>query len=167
MKRWGDWLIDSSLTRRNEGTWHTHKTGQKNYWRIRICVLHFFLFKQLSLSLSSNFLFQQCHCQTSNNFFPFSIYFGNAIATNQLQQKKFFPPILAMLLPQIHFHNFFYPLFRHCHCHKSMTTFFFFWEMICPHHFYNIFIANPKWHVVTGCYCWIKKVILVLNSNLN
>ena len=34
-------------------------------------------------------------------------------------------------------------------------------------HVYNIFTTNPKWQVVTGCYCWSKKVILVLVSNLN
>ena len=31
----------------------------------------------------------------------------------------------------------------------------------------NIFTTNPKWQVVTGCYCFGKKVILVLVSNLN
>ena len=34
-------------------------------------------------------------------------------------------------------------------------------------HFYNIFTTNPKWQVVTSCYCWGKKVISVLDSNLN
>ena len=46
-------------------------------------------------------------------------------------------------------------------------TLFFFLEMICPQHFYNIFTTNSKWRVVTGCYYWVKKVISVLNSNLN
>ena len=32
---------------------------------------------------------------------------------------------------------------------------------------YNNFTINLKWQVVTGCYCWVKKVILMLNSNLN
>ena len=41
------------------------------------------------------------------------------------------------------------------------------WEMICPQYVHNMFITNPKWQVVTGCYCWDKKVILVLGSNLN
>ena len=77
------------------------------------------------------------------------------------------PSISAMSLPQIHSHNFFFLLFRQYYCHKSIATFFSFWEIICSHHFYNIFITNPKWQVVTGCYCWIKKVISVLNSNLN
>ena len=40
-------------------------------------------------------------------------------------------------------------------------------EMICLQHFYNIFTTNPKWQVVTSCYCWGKKVILMLVSNLN
>ena len=51
MRSWGDWLIDSSLIIRKEGTWHTHKIGQKNYWRIRIFVLFFFIQIALSLSL--------------------------------------------------------------------------------------------------------------------
>ena len=40
-------------------------------------------------------------------------------------------------------------------------------KMICPQHFYNIFITNSKWQVVTSCYCRDKKVILMLGSNLN
>ena len=40
-------------------------------------------------------------------------------------------------------------------------------KMICLQQFYNIFTINPKWQVVIGCYCWVKKVIAVLNSNLN
>ena len=40
-------------------------------------------------------------------------------------------------------------------------------KMICLQQFYNIFTTNPKWQVVTGCYCWVKKVISMLNSNLN
>ena len=40
-------------------------------------------------------------------------------------------------------------------------------EMICPQHLHNIFATNLKWQVVTGCYCWGKKVILVLGLNLN
>ena len=40
-------------------------------------------------------------------------------------------------------------------------------EMICLQQFYNIFTTNPKWQVVTGCYCWVEKVISVSNSNLN
>ena len=40
-------------------------------------------------------------------------------------------------------------------------------EMICLQQFYNIFTTTPKWQVVTSCYYWVKKVILVLNSNLN
>ena len=40
-------------------------------------------------------------------------------------------------------------------------------EMICLQQFYNIFTTNPKWQVVTGCYCWVEKLISVSNSNLN
>ena len=32
---------------------------------------------------------------------------------------------------------------------------------------HNIFTTNPKCQIVTSCYCWIKKIISVLNSNLN
>ena len=39
--------------------------------------------------------------------------------------------------------------------------------MICAQYFYNIFTINPKWHIVISYYCWGKKVILVLGSNLN
>ena len=39
--------------------------------------------------------------------------------------------------------------------------------MISSLYFHNIFIINSKWEVVTGCYWWDKKVILVLGSNLN
>ena len=38
-------------------------------------------------------------------------------------------------------------------------------EMICLQHFHNIFTTNPKWQIVTGCYCWGEKVILVLGLN--
>ena len=118
MRSWGDWLIDSSLIIRKEGTWHTHKIGQKNYWRIRIFVLFFFIQIALSLSLLqfpiSAMPLPQIH---SHKFFFF--YFSNAIAINPIPQ-------------------FFFPLFRQCHCHKSIALFFFFfWEMICAHHFYN------------------------------
>ena len=40
-------------------------------------------------------------------------------------------------------------------------------EMICLQQFYNIFTTNPKWQFVTSYYYWVKKVISVLNSNLN
>ena len=107
----------------------------------------------------------QLICGNATIFFP--SYFGNTIATNSFPQYFFFSfyfgyAIVTNLLPQ-----FFSPLFRQCHCHKSIVTFFFFKEMICAYYFYNIFITNPKWQVVNSCYCWIKKVISVLNSNLN
>ena len=40
-------------------------------------------------------------------------------------------------------------------------------EMLRLQQFYNIFTTNLKWQVVIGCYCWVKKVISILNSNLN
>ena len=39
--------------------------------------------------------------------------------------------------------------------------------MIRSQYFHNIFTINLKWQVVTGYYCWGKKVILVIGSNLN
>ena len=36
--------------------------------------------------------------------------------------------------------------------------------MIYIQQFNNIFTTNPKCQVVIGCYCWVKKVILILNS---
>ena len=70
-------------------------------------------------------------------------YFGNAIATNQLQQFFFFHPISVMPLPQIHSHKFFFfpsisamvlpktnwnkffsLLFQQCHCHNSISLYF-------------------------------------------
>ena len=54
---------------------------------------------------------------------------GNAIA--EIGGKKFVA-IVAMPLPQFH----------------STFFFFFFWEMICAHNFYNIFTTNFKWQVV-------------------
>ena len=98
--------------------------------------------------------FQQCHCQKSNNFFSSTIsvmpllqincnnffisYFDNAIVT-----IFFFCIVSAMSLPQTHCNKFFSLLFRQCHCHKSIATFFFL-EMICTHHFCNIFTINSK-----------------------
>ena len=40
-------------------------------------------------------------------------------------------------------------------------------EMTCSQYFHNIFTTNSKWQVVTDCYCYGKKVILILSSNLN
>ena len=54
--------------------------------------------------------------------------------------------------------HFFFLLFQH---HN------FFLEMIRSQYFHNIFTTNPKWKVVTDYYYWGKKVILVLDSNLN
>ena len=59
-------------------------------------------------------------------------------------------------------------------CFVAMTFFFpsisapqFLLEMIRQQCFHNIFITNPKCQVVTNYYYWSKKVILVLDSNLN
>ena len=37
-------------------------------------------------------------------------------------------------------------------------------EMIYLQYFYNIFTTNYKWQVVTGCYCWDQKVILLFRN---
>ena len=123
-----------------EGTWHTHKTSQKKLLKNKNKYTIFFLFKQFSLSLSSNFLFRQCHCQKSNNFlflFPsisamslpqtncnkfffLPSYFCNAITTNS------FPQIFSPLFwPTNQLQQFFPLLFRQCHCHKFIPTIFF------------------------------------------
>ena len=121
IRRWGDWLIDSSLTIQGRNMTYTQNRSKKLLKNKNMCTIYIF-FIQAALSLSSNFLFQQCHCQKSNNFFSFSFYFSNAIATNSFPQffsplfrqchchkpiatKKIFPPILAMPLSQIHSHN--------------------------------------------------------------
>ena len=63
----------------------------------------------------------------------FSPYFSNGIATNQLQQF-FFPPILAMPLPQIH------------------STIFFFWlrNDMCTIFLQQILIARLLLVVIVG-----------------
>ena len=70
MRSWGDWLIDSSLTIRKKGTWHTHKTSQKKLLKNKnICTIYIYIYIYIfldnSLSLSP----------------PIS-YFSNAIAKN-------------------------------------------------------------------------------------
>ena len=67
---------------------------------------------------------------------------------------------------QAYFHQTVFLTFRWCHFLVHFPAFFF-WEMICLQHFYNIFTTNLKWQVVTSYYCWGKKVILMLVSNLN
>ena len=134
------WLVDWLFTynTRKEHDIHT-KQVKKNYWRIRISILYFF-YSNSSLSLSSNFLFRQCHCQKSNNFlflFPsisamslpqtncnkfffLPSYFCNAITTNS------FPQIFSPLFwPTNQLQQFFSLLFWQCHCHKFIPTIFF------------------------------------------
>ena len=54
-------------------------------------------------------------------FLPFS-----AIPLPQLLTFFFYSPISAMALPQLGSHNFFFSLFRQCHCHNYFATIFFF-----------------------------------------
>ena len=84
MKWWCDWLIDSSLIIQERNMTYTQNGSKKLLKNRNMCTTLFFFFFKF-LSLSSNFLFWQYYCQKSNNFFSFSFYFGNAIATNQLQ----------------------------------------------------------------------------------
>ena len=81
--------------------------------------------------------------------FFFLHYFGNVIATNQLQQF-FFPPISAISLPQTNCNNFFFLLFRQCHCHKSMTTFFFLRNDMCTPFLQQILNGSLLLVVIVG-----------------
>ena len=85
---------------------YTQNRSKKLQKNKNMCPIFFFFNIQIVLFLSSNFLFRQCHCQKSNNFF-FS-----------------FPPISAMPLSQTNCNNFFFLLFRQCHCHKFIPTIF-------------------------------------------
>ena len=96
--------------------------------------------------------------------------FGNGISL-------FLWSISVTLLPQINLSLFFSPLFQQCHCHKSICHFFFFSFYFGTIIFFkkwyvhNIFTTllqkNPKCQIVTDYYYWGKKVILMLDSNLN
>ena len=104
--------------------------------------MYYFYFIWTTLSLSSNFLFRQCHCQKSNNFFflfpsisimllPqtncnnfFPSYFCNAIATNSF--PHFPPSISAIPLPQTNCNNFFFPsYFGNAIATNQLLPFFF------------------------------------------
>ena len=84
-------------------------------------------------------VFRQCHCQISNFFFFSTIWAISLPQINcnnfflsisvipllQIYSHNFFPTISVMPLTQTNCNKFFFLLFRQCHCHKSMTTFFF------------------------------------------
>ena len=135
--------------------------------------MYYIFFIQTTLSLSSNFwqincnnffslLFRQCHCHKSipTIFFFFLLFrqchYHKSIPT------IFFPSISAMPLPQIHSHNFFPLYFVNVIATNQLPLFF-----VEKWYVHNIFTTNPKCQVVTVCYCRVKKVISVLNSNLN
>ena len=124
--------------------------------------MYYFYFIWTTLSLSSNFLFRQCHCQKSNNFFflfpsisimllPqtncnnfFPSYFCNAIATNSF--PHFSPSISAIPLPQTNCNNFFFPsYFGNAIATNQLLPFFFsffsFFEKLPVH---TIFTTSPK-----------------------
>ena len=107
-----------------------------------MCTIYIFLFRQLSLS-------PQIFCKAIRKIL-FSLYFGNAIGTNQFpqffslyfdniittnqvkkiricvlyiflfRQLSLSPPIFNKAIRTIFFH-----LFQQCHCHKSIATNFF------------------------------------------
>ena len=76
-------------------------------------------------------------------------YFGNAIATNQLQQIFFFfHTISVMPLPQIHSHKFFFffPQFRQRYCQKPTEINFFpsYLAMSLPQFHFTFFFLSYK-----------------------
>ena len=95
--------------------------------------MYFFLY----LSSISEMALPQTNC----NKFSFSSYFGNVIATNSLPHfpaLNFGNGIATNQLEQIFFPSYFGNAIDTISFHK----FFFFWEMICAHNFYNIFTIN-------------------------
>ena len=135
------WLTLHLQYERKEHDIHTKQVKKKQLKNKNICTIYIYIFFYLdsSLSLLQFPISAMPLSKIKQFFFSFSSYFGNAIVTNQLQQiffpllfrqchrhkfipQNFFPFILAMPLPQIN-------------CH----FFFFFGEMICAHHFYNKF----------------------------
>ena len=122
-----DWLFTYNTKERNMT--YTQNKSKKNNWRIRIFVLYIyiyiFFYLDSSLSLLQFPISAMLLSKIKQIFFSFSSYFGNAIVTNQLQQiffpllfrqchrhkfipQNFFPFILAMPLPQINCHFFFF-----------------------------------------------------------
>ena len=85
MKRWYDWLIDSSLTIQGRNMTYTQNRSKKLLKNRNMCTT-FFKKKFLSLSLSPPIsYFGNTIAKNQIIYFSFSFYFGNAIATNQLQ----------------------------------------------------------------------------------
>ena len=108
MKRWYDWLIDSSLTIQGRNMTYTQNRSKKLLKNRNMCTTFFKKkFLSLSLSLSSNFLFWQYYCQKSNNLFFFFLLFRQCHCHKPIT-IIFFPPTSAMPLPQIHSHKFFF-----------------------------------------------------------
>ena len=86
----------------------------------------FFLFRQLSLSLSPPIsYFGNTIAKNQTIFFFFFLLFWQCHCHKLIATIFFFPPISPMELPQIHCHNSFSLLFRQCHCHKPIVTIFF------------------------------------------
>ena len=73
---------------------------------------------------TKHFFFNSSPDFSNHYFIFFPPIFGNAIAI--IAKFFFYSPISAMALPQLGSHNFFFSLFRQCHCHNYFATNFFF-----------------------------------------
>ena len=73
--------------------------------------------------------FQQCHCQKSNNFFSSTI---SVMPLLQINCNNFFISYFDNAIVT----NFFFVLFRQCHCHKPIAINFF------PFYFGNAIATN-------------------------
>ena len=85
--------------------------------------------------LISAILLPQINCY---NFF--SLYFDNAIATNQLSQVFFFPPPF----PQCHCHNFF-------GCHNFFSSHF--WQL----GYHNSYFLSPPFPTISAT--WLSQLV--------
>ena len=119
---------------------YTQNRSKKLLKNKNMCTAFFFIQTTLSFSLLQFPISAMPLPKIKQFFFSFSFYFGNVIATNQLQQiffllfrqchcHKFIPTIFSPLFRQCHCHKFiptiFCPLFQQCHCHKPIAIFFF------------------------------------------
>ena len=114
----------------------------------------FFLFRQLSLSLSPPIsYFGNTIAKNQTIFFFFFLLFWQCHCHKLIATIFFFPPISPMALPQIHCHNSFSLLFRQCHCHKPIVTIFFsllFRQYHCHKSIATFFFfLLEKWYVHT------------------
>ena len=159
------WLTLHLQYERKEHDIHTKQVKKKQLKNKNICTIYiyFFLFRQLSLSPPISY-FSNAIVKNQTIFFFFFLLFRQCHCHKPIATNFFPPPISAMPSPQIHSTKFFPLYFGNAITTNQLPLFFFFLEKWYVH---TIFTTNSKWKVVTSCYCWIKKVISVLNSNLN